>query len=152
MRNYLLQDKIRPTHTAAAVKLTPTQISTEVKTIQLLVNHLTMRYLIFSLLCFSNPIQAQLLSAIVDVLNPIYEAFSDPDYNNRFQQPPPPGQFPGGRFDGGTPEPVATGRDELFPSDCGRHPHDGTGKLCFPDGLLCRNRKFAMWFLVKLGR
>ena len=109
-----------------------------------------MRYLIFSLVCFfCNPIQAQLLSALVEVLNPIYEAFSDPDYNNRFQQPPP-GQFPGGRFDGGTPAPVATGRDELLPSDCGRHPHDGTGKLCFPDGLLCRNRKFAMWFFGQI--
>ena len=96
-----------------------------------------MRFLIF-LLCLSQ-IQAQLLSALVEVLNPIYEAFSDPDYNNRFHQPRP-GQFPG-RFDTGTPEPVATGFDELFPSNCGRHPHDGTGKLCFPDGLLCRNRK-----------
>ena len=84
--------------------------------------------------------QAQILSFLVDVLNPIYDAFSDPDYNNRFQQPPP-GRFPG--IDSGTPQPVATGRDELFPADCGRHPHDGTGKLCFPDGLLCRNRKFT---------
>ncbi len=39
--------------------------------------------------------------------------------------------------DDGTREPGATGRDELFPADCGRNPHDGTGKMCFPDGLLC---------------
>ena len=78
----------------------------------------------------------QLLTALVKMLDPIYEAFSDPDYNkNRFQEPPQ-------RFrDDGTEVPQATGRDELFPADCGRHPHDGTGKLCFPDGILCRNRK-----------
>ena len=86
--------------------------------------------------------QAQLLTMLVDFLNPLYNAFSDPNYYNQFQ--PRPGQFPGnfpGGYDAGTPEPVATGRDELFPSDCGRHIHDGTGKLCFPDGLLCQNRK-----------
>ena len=45
--------------------------------------------------------------------------------------------------DDGTQSPQATGRDELFPSDCGRDPNKGTGKLCFPDGLLCQNRKFC---------
>ena len=48
----------------------------------------------------------------------------------------------GPRFrDDGTQSPQATGRDELFPTDCGRDPNKGTGKLCFPDGLLCQNRK-----------
>ena len=48
--------------------------------------------------------------------------------------------FGGGRFvDDGTQSPQSTGREELFPSDCGRDPQDGTGKLCFPDGLLCQN-------------
>ena len=91
-------------------------------------------FFILSQFCPQN--RAQILSFLVDVFNPIYEAFSDPA--GRFVAPPP-GQFPG--IDPGTPQPVATGRDELFPADCGRHAHDGTGKLCFPDGLLCRNRK-----------
>ena len=47
----------------------------------------------------------------------------------------------GGRFtDDGTQSPQATGKDELFPRDCGREVDKGTGKLCFPDGLLCQNR------------
>ena len=53
------------------------------------------------------------------------------------------GLFGGNRFkDDGTQEPVSTGRDELFPTDCGRDPGKGTGKLCFPDGQLCADRKF----------
>ena len=95
--------------------------------------------------CLSNyQVQGQLLSLIVDALNPIYEAFSDP--NGRFQTPPPAhfqGQFPG--IDPGTQFPQATGRDELFPADCGRHTHDGTGKMCFPDGILCQNSKLISW-------
>ena len=43
--------------------------------------------------------------------------------------------------DDGTEAPVATGNDPLFPDDCGRDPDKGTGKLCFPDGLLCQDRK-----------
>ena len=43
--------------------------------------------------------------------------------------------------DDGTEAPVATGKDPLFPDDCGRDPDKGTGKLCFPDGLLCQDRK-----------
>ena len=105
------------------------------------------KILIFRLIFWSISIQTshgQLLSLLVDALNPIYEAFSDP--NGRFQGPPPPGGFVGNNpnfpgIDHGTPFPQATGRDELLPSDCGRHVHDGTGKLCFPDGLLCQNRK-----------
>ena len=51
--------------------------------------------------------------------------------------------FGGGRFvDDGTRSPQATGKEELFPSDCGRDPNQGTGKLCFPDGLLCRDSKY----------
>ena len=48
----------------------------------------------------------------------------------------------GGRFqDTGTQEPVATGNDALFPEDCGRNADTGRGKLCFPDGLLCKESK-----------
>ena len=43
--------------------------------------------------------------------------------------------------DDGTESPQATGHDEMFPRDCGRDPDEGTGKLCFPDGLLCQNSK-----------
>jgi len=42
--------------------------------------------------------------------------------------------------DDGTQSPQATGNDKLFPDDCGRDEDKGTGKLCFPDGLLCQNR------------
>ena len=49
----------------------------------------------------------------------------------------------GPRFrDDGTQRPQATGRDEILPTDCGRDPNKGTGKLCFPDGILCQNSKF----------
>jgi hypothetical protein len=90
---------------------------------------------IFGLVLLVNLTSAQLLGMLVDLLNPIYEAFSDNSFNearpNSIQNNLPPGFF-------GTPEPLATGRDELFPADCGRHPADGTGKLCFPDGILCQ--------------
>ena len=50
----------------------------------------------------------------------------------------------GPRFiDDGTKSPQATGIDKLFPDDCGREEDKGTGKLCFPDGLLCQNSKFC---------
>ena len=53
--------------------------------------------------------------------------------------------FNGGRFqDDGTVAPQATGKEELFPSDCGRNPADGTGKLCFPDGLLCKDSEYCV--------
>jgi len=42
--------------------------------------------------------------------------------------------------DDGTQTPRATGHDPLFPNDCGKDPDKGTGKLCFPDGILCQNR------------
>ena len=52
----------------------------------------------------------------------------------------------GGRFtDDGTQSPVSTGNDELYPSDCGRDPDKGTGKLCFPDGTLCKNSKIFLY-------
>ena len=41
--------------------------------------------------------------------------------------------------DDGTESPQATGHDEMFPRDCGRNEETGTGKLCFPDGLLCQD-------------
>ena len=49
----------------------------------------------------------------------------------------------GPRFrDDGTQSPQATGNDKLFPDDCGRDTSTGTGKLCFPDGLLCQDREY----------
>jgi len=42
---------------------------------------------------------------------------------------------------GGTDAPQATGRDELLPADCGRDKKSNKGSLCFPDGLLCEDRK-----------
>jgi hypothetical protein len=46
--------------------------------------------------------------------------------------------------DDGTQSPLATGKEKLFPDDCGRDEDKGTGKLCFPDGLLCQERKLLM--------
>jgi hypothetical protein len=57
----------------------------------------------------------------------------------------------GGRFtDDGTQSPQATGKDELFPRDCGRDTNKGTGKLCFPDGLLCQDSKFFVYCFPQL--
>jgi hypothetical protein len=42
---------------------------------------------------------------------------------------------------GGTDAPQATGRDDLLPADCGRDKKTNKGSLCFPDGLLCEDRK-----------
>ena len=50
------------------------------------------------------------------------------------------GKSVGNTRDKGTKEPVATGRDALYPEDCGRDDNN-KGLLCFPDGLLCQNRK-----------
>ena len=51
----------------------------------------------------------------------------------------------GNRFvDDGTQEPRLTGTDELFPTDCGRDPKQGTGKLCFPVGQICADRKYKI--------
>ena len=60
--------------------------------------------------------------------------------------------FNGGRFqDDGTVAPQATGKEELFPSDCGRDPNQGTGKLCFPDGLLCKDSEYCYPPLVMVS-
>ena len=69
---------------------------------------------------------AQFFNAIRNLFSPVTNLFNG-----------------GGRFqDDGTQSPQATGREELFPSDCGRNPNDGTGKLCFPDGILCQNSEY----------
>jgi len=60
--------------------------------------------------------------ALANIFNPLRGLF-----NPRFR-------------DDGTQSPQATGADSLFPDDCGRDPNKGTGKLCFPDGILCQNR------------
>ena len=54
-------------------------------------------------------------------------------------------QFRGGKSvgntrDKATEKPIATGHDTLYPEDCGRDDNN-KGLLCFPDGLLCQNRK-----------
>ena len=73
----------------------------------------------------------QFFNAIRNIFRPVTNAFQRPG-----------GLFGGGNFqDDGTQRPQATGQEELFPSDCGRNVDTGTGKLCFPDGLLCRDRE-----------
>ena len=87
----------------------------------------TMRLLTFIplLVLLSVPANAQFFNAIRNLFSPVTNLFN------------------GGRFvDDGTQSPQATGREELFPSDCGRNPNDGTGKLCFPDGILCQNSEY----------
>ena len=107
---------------------------------------------VFLCCILENFVHAQLLSLIVDALNPVFDAFSDPNGRQpNFATPPPGhlhGKFPG--IDPGTQFPQATGRDELFPADCGRHVHDGTGKMCFPDGVLCQNSKCKKMFTLFL--
>jgi hypothetical protein len=73
----------------------------------------------------SLPPDAQFLNALANLFKPVTTLFGG-----------------GGRFaDDGTQAPKADGREELFPSDCGRNTDSGTGKLCFPDGLLCKERE-----------
>ena len=91
----------------------------------------------------------QLLAALGDLISPITSFFGGapgprPGFPGFVRGAPVipgiPGQ--GGPFrDDGTQIPQATGRDELFPADCGRNENDGTGKLCFPDGILCQQSK-----------
>ena len=50
------------------------------------------------------------------------------------------GRNVGNTRDKATEKPVATGQDSLYPEDCGRDDKN-KGLLCFPDGLLCQNRK-----------
>lgn len=75
---------------------------------------------------------AQFFRALANLFRPVQNFFGG---MTNFFRPRP-------RFhDDGTQRPVASGRDELFPTDCGRDPDKGTGKLCFPDGLLCQRSK-----------
>ena len=66
--------------------------------------------------------------------------------NQGQQQQQPSNSFGVG---GGTDAPVATGRDELNPADCGRDKKTGKGSLCFPDGLLCEQSRIFFKFLFK---
>ena len=68
-------------------------------------------------------VEGQFFNAIANLFRPIGNLFRP-----RFR-------------DDGTRSPQATGRDEINPSDCGRNTDTGTGKLCFPDGILCQNSK-----------
>jgi hypothetical protein len=96
----------------------------------------------------------QLLAALGDLLSPITNFIGgSPGPSPGFPGfVPGPGVGPGVPFrDDGTQVPQATGRDELFPSDCGRNEADGTGKLCFPDGLLCQQSKLFLLALTAFG-
>ena len=73
------------------------------------------------------PAEGQFFNALANLFRPITRAFSP-----RFR-------------DDGTRSPQATGIDKVLPSDCGRDPDKGTGKLCFPDGLLCQQSKFLSY-------
>lgn len=101
---------------------------------ELAAHHATMRLniLIFATLATLLPsAHGQFFNAIRNIFRPVTNAFQRPG-----------GLFGGGNFqDDGTARPQATGNEELFPSDCGRNVDSGTGKLCFPDGLLCRDRE-----------
>ena len=74
------------------------------------------------------PVEGQFFNALANLFRPLTRVFRP-----RFH-------------DDGTQRPGATGRDEILPSDCGRDPDKGTGKLCFPDGLLCQQRKLFSYF------
>ena len=79
-------------------------------------------------LCLSGVAEAQFFRALANLFNPMRF------FGGLFRPRP--------RFrDDGTRRPQASGRDELFPSDCGRDENKGTGKLCFPDGRLCQQSK-----------
>jgi len=73
--------------------------------------------------------EAQFFNALANLFRPIGRLFRNPFPRTvtRFK-------------DDGTQSPQSTGREELNPSDCGRNTETGTGKLCFPDGILCENR------------
>ena len=95
----------------------------------------------FLLLSTSPTSDAQFFRALQNFFRPINNFFSGmvrPFFGPRFH-------------DDGTQRPQSTGRDELFPTDCGRDPDKGTGKLCFPDGLLCqRSKSFKKIFVIGL--
>ena len=80
------------------------------------------------------PSHGQFFNAIRNIFRPVTNVFQGAG-----------GLFGGsGKFsDDGTQAPQATGKEELFPTDCGRNTDSGTGKLCFPDGLLCRDREYT---------
>ena len=102
--------------------------------------------IVFCVIANRHSADGQLLAALGDLLTPITSFFGGapgprPGFPG-FVRGALPG--PGGPFrDDGTQVPQATGRDELFPADCGRNENDGTGKLCFPDGLLCQQSKIC---------
>ena len=69
------------------------------------------------------PVEGQFFNALANLFRPIANAFRP-----RF-------------VDDGTQTPQATGTDEVFPRDCGTNVNTGRGKLCFPVGNLCAERK-----------
>ena len=96
---------------------------------------------IVALCCIATPADAQFFNAFRNLFQPVQNLFGGVmrGVNQIFSG--------GGSFtDDGTQSPQATGIDNLFPDDCGRDTDKGTGKLCFPDGLLCRDSKFYTTF------
>merc|ERR1711997_1267415 len=94
---------------------------------------ITMRLITFTLLLTITFLtaEAQFFNAIRNLFQPVTNVVSG--FGGLFNG--------GGRFtDDGTQQPKADGKEELLPSDCGRNTQTGTGKLCFPDGLLCEQR------------
>ena len=88
------------------------------------------------LLCILGSSNSQFFRALANLFTAPFRGFSGGSGGgfNLFSTGP--------RFrDDGTQQPQANGVDELFPSDCGREPNKGTGKLCFPVGEICANSK-----------
>ena len=83
---------------------------------------------LFLILAFVGQSQGQFFQAIANLFSAPFRGGGFNLFGPRFR-------------DDGTQSPQATGRDSLFPEDCGRDPNKGTGKLCFPDGILCQNSK-----------
>ncbi len=73
---------------------------------------------------------------VMNMFSPPSRPFGPPKHNEHSSSG-------GGGFGGnsGTDKPQATGKDETYPTDCGRDKKKGTGLLCFPDGELCKNSK-----------
>lgn len=87
------------------------------------------------LCCLTGQADAQFFNAFRDLFRPVQNLFGGVMRGVN-------SIFTGGNLgsDGGTASPQATGIDNLYPDDCGRDAGKDTGKLCFPDGILCRDR------------
>lgn len=95
--------------------------------------HVMVLAILVSVVLLPQSSEGQLLKAIRDFFKPVGNLFA-----TRPITPRP-------KFkDDGTQKPRSTGIEQLFPTDCGRDPQKGTGKLCFPDGILCQQSKLGL--------